>query len=379
MSSPALLPMLAPHLHFAGVDPRLLDEARLRWTVESRCRELGLNSTQTYLAQLASSPAEIEALMESVVVGETRFFRDRSVFAGIRQWAAEVAGKIPGTLRILSAPCSTGQEAYSVAATLAEAGIAPERFSIDALDISEGALRVARRGVYPESAMRGIEERERRALAHVHEDRWLIHETLKQRVRFLPRNLAEAAALQGERYHLILCRNLFIYLHADARATLAATLAEGLHPGGRLVIGTADHVPELNAVFAPLQPASAFALVARTEAAITRAAPPAPRAETEPARASKPTAPKPAAIPFSPYDEALQFSAEDLLQRALESQRVGNVRLAERRCRQALYVDPAYLPAMELLDTLWHSSASVRMRAALTARIHRLRGLEAGQ
>lgn len=377
MNHTALLPQLAPHLHFAGVDPRLLDEARLRWTVESRCRELGLSDPAIYLQQLPHSPAEREALMESVVVGETRFFRDASVFAGIKAWAPAMAAAFPGPLRILSAPCSTGQEAYSLAAALTDAGIAPARFTIDALDISEGALRVARRGVYPESAFRGVDERDRRALAHFHEDRWIIHDELKSRVRFRHGNLAAANALEGETYHLILCRNLFIYLHAEARSTLAATLASALQPGGRLVIGTADHVPELNAVFTPLQPASAFALVPTRNLKPNPTQTVAPNTPVPISRKASPRLTNPPPSPLLDEENLHHFSAAQLHQRALESHRVGNVRLAERRCRQALYVDPSFLPAMELLDTLWHSSASIRMRAALAARIHRLRGLEA--
>jgi chemotaxis protein methyltransferase WspC len=282
-----------------------------------------------------------------------------------------LAAAFPGPLRILSAPCSTGQEPYSLAATLLDAGLPATRFTLDALDISENALRVARRGVYAESALRGLGERDRLALAHFHDDRWIIRDELKDRIHFLHRNLAAQDPLAGEKYHLILCRNLFIYLHAEARATLAATLADALHPGGRLVIGTADHVPELNAVFAPLQPASAFALIPlRDKPQPGRHKPVSGLLES--AIPPHNTAPQP-----SLHDADLHHaSAEELHRRALESQHVGNVRLAERRCRQALYVDPSYLPAMELLDTLWHSTASMRMRAALSARIHRMRRLE---
>ena len=67
------------------------------------------------------------------------------------------------------------------------------------------------------------------------------------------------------KYHLILCRNLFIYLGAQARAQLARSLAGALLPGGSLFLGTADRVEELNALFAPMRPASSFAFVHREE------------------------------------------------------------------------------------------------------------------
>jgi len=140
----------------AGIDPASLESARITWTIERRCRHLGLEDPSAYLARLASSVAELECLIDALVIQETRFFRDPAVFDHLRLWAHEIAAHCPSSLRILSAPCSTGQEAYSLAAMLHCAGIPSSAFTIDAFDISNTALAVAQRGVYPAGALANV-------------------------------------------------------------------------------------------------------------------------------------------------------------------------------------------------------------------------------
>ncbi len=116
-TSPILVQTVADRLNAAiGVDPRGLDAKRLQWIIGSRCRHLNLPDASAYGAYLEETPGEIDALIDEVVVRETRFFRDLVVFDHIRQTIAQLATAEPGPLRILSAPCGTGEEAYSLAA-----------------------------------------------------------------------------------------------------------------------------------------------------------------------------------------------------------------------------------------------------------------------
>lgn len=355
----------------AGIDSGLLDVGRIEWTIESRRRRLALGDSQAYLAHLRSSAEELEHLIDALVIQETRFFRDHAVFAQIRLWAQDAAASRQ-TLRILCAPCSTGQEAYSVAAILRAAGAAPADFSIDAFDISRTALSMAARAIYPEGALEHVPDEFRRMCGELRNDHWHIHDHLRRRIRFERRNLALPGALDDDAgYDLILCRNLFIYLHAQARAILADSLSRALGPRGRLIIGTGDRVPELNSRFLALKPAAGFAFTHKNAAApnhrsdISKAAPkviiPA-RTNGEPA----------------PQLQAVAGTASEFYQRALEYSECGNQRQAERRCRQALYLDPSYVPALELLFMLWQMHPSARLRQALQARIGRIRsGAEA--
>ncbi len=94
---------------------------------------------------------------------------------------------------------------------------------------------------------------------------WHMHEPLRRTIRFERRNLAVEGALETDaKYHLILCRNLFIYLNAEARAMLAESLSRALLPGGRLIVGAGDRIAEVNARFVPVKPAAGFGFVHRT-------------------------------------------------------------------------------------------------------------------
>jgi tetratricopeptide (TPR) repeat protein len=199
-----------------------------------------------------------------------------------------------------------------------------------------------------------------------------MHPALRSRIRFQRRNLVEPSVLDDERgYHLILCRNLFIYLHAGARAALADSLSRALLPGGMLIVGAGDRVPELNVLFVPVKPAAGFGFIhkppaASPKSAIVRPAPLAPLPVA--ARTAHRT------HPVERVEEHnVPYSALELYRRALEYKDRGNLRQAERRCRQALYLTPNYVPALELLQTLWHVNPSARLRRALSARIERVR------
>jgi chemotaxis protein methyltransferase WspC len=180
----------------------------------------------------------------------------------LRTWAHEFANRSDANLSVLSAACSTGQETYSIAATLAEAGLTPSRFTIEAFDISEKALKIAEAGSYPTASLRDLTPEQRSSLGAADKANWHIHDALRARIRFTQRNLALPGALgETAQYDLIFCRNLFIYLHAEARGSLAASLETALKPQGRLILGSADHVAELSRLFTPVRPAASFAFV----------------------------------------------------------------------------------------------------------------------
>jgi chemotaxis protein methyltransferase WspC len=363
--APQLLERIVRHLaDAAGIDPASLEEGRITWTIERRCRHLRLPDPSAYLEYMESTHAELECLIDAMVIQETRFFRDPAVFDHLGIWAQGAAVSCSGPLRILSAPCSTGQEAYSLAATLLRAG--SSAFNIDAFDISHTALAVAERGVYSAGALEHVPGDLRTISGTLENQHWHIREELRSCIHFERRNLADPGALGNEpRYHLILCRNLFIYLHAQARATLAESIRRVLLPEGRLIVGAGDRVAELNARFVPLNPAASFGF---THKPTVR--PHTPAAAPQPAKARLPRLILP---PSRPEDPAAPTTAVEFYRRALEYKERGNVRQAERRCRQALYLAPGYLPALELLQALWHLHPNARLRRALKARIQRVR------
>lgn len=352
----------------AGIDSASLEPSRITWTVERRCRQLGIACAVDYVALLETSHPELDNLIDSLVIQETRFFRDPQVFDHVRVWAQETVARCTGPLRILSAPCSTGQEAYSLAAVLRCAGLPWNAFSIDAFDISPSALAIAQRGVYSPGTLDHVSDQLRSTCGALRDRRWEMHEELRKCITFDRRNLAREDALAPDAtYHLILCRNLFIYLHARARVALAAMLSRALVPGGRLIVGAGDRVAEINALFVPLRPAAGFGFVHRPapKAPAAGIPMPAPPARIRIVHRQKPSAHSEAAPPAA--------TADEFYRRAVDCMERGNARQAERRCRQALYLAPAHLPALEMLERLWLLHPNPRIKRALSARIERVR------
>lgn len=194
-----------------------------------------------YWHLLRRSNDEQQALIERLVVPETWFFRDRQAFAGLAKLADEHLVREPSTtLRILSLPCSTGEEPYSVSMALLDAGIGPGRFTIDAFDISARAIAFAEHAVYGRNSFRGdaLEFRDRHFEAHGND--WRLHDGVRGQVRFARANLFEPWPGGQAPYHFVFCRNLFIYFDEPARERALALIDARLAAGGTLFVGPAE-------------------------------------------------------------------------------------------------------------------------------------------
>jgi chemotaxis protein methyltransferase WspC len=139
-----------------GLDPVSMGPHLVLRAARRRMSEVGAADLGDYAARLLASEAEQQALIEEVVVPESWFFRDERPFRWLADHARArwVADPTRPPLRALSLPCAGGQEPYSIAITLRDAGLAPGRLRIDAVDISARLLEIARRGVYSANAFR---------------------------------------------------------------------------------------------------------------------------------------------------------------------------------------------------------------------------------
>ena len=194
-----------------------------------------------YWDLLNASPDERLALIEVLVVPETWFFRDREAFVALVRLANEKLVREPShVLRVLSAPCSTGEEPYSVAMALLDAGIGAERFAIDALDISARAIGLAQQALYGRNSFRGGELAFRARHFSSTPGGWRLHERIQQTVRFVQGNLFDPAHNVGARYDFIFCRNVLIYFHRDAQDRAIHLLDAQLAEGGTIFVGPAE-------------------------------------------------------------------------------------------------------------------------------------------
>jgi chemotaxis protein methyltransferase CheR len=224
-------------------------------------------------AKLRALPEEAleRAVVEALTTHESSFFRDGKPFEHLRAalpklLAARGAGD---RLRIWSAACSTGQEAYSVAMLATETlGTAAQRLDILATDISADVVGRAKEGSFSQfEVQRGLPIRA--LMTHFHQEgaRWRIKPALRAMVRFEERNLlAECAALG--RFDVIFSRNVLIYFDPPTKTRVLEMMARQLAPDGVLYLGAAETVIGLTERLAPIPgERGAYGLVARKAAA----------------------------------------------------------------------------------------------------------------
>ncbi|WP_419781685.1 CheR family methyltransferase [Maridesulfovibrio sp.] len=236
-----------------GLAPDSLSSSGIRLALKARMRETGCTEKE-YLALLRSSEKELSELVEEIVVPETWFFRDGKPFDLLFEMSA---GRNDREFRVLSAPCSTGEEPYSIAMTLMGAGL--KDFRVDGVDISERALHKARAAIFQENSFRTqLPFYAERCFSKCSQGRKL-NRDVRDAVRFFSGNLVEGCLPQG-RYDVIFCRNLLIYLDDGARRCLASLLSEKLKDDGLLFVGHAEILPLFNDWFTPVRKQGTFAL-----------------------------------------------------------------------------------------------------------------------
>jgi chemotaxis protein methyltransferase WspC len=226
-----------------GLEPSSIGAATIERAVRTRMALTGDATTEDYRARLGESASEMDELIEQLVVPETWFFRDGSPFVTLARWAVNEWGPMHRgeTLRVLTVPCSTGEEPYSAAMALLDAGWPGERFAIDAVDISRRALARAQRAIYGQNSFRGqgLEFRDR-YFEPVPGGYALVPEARRQ-VRFQTGNLLTGNfAPSTTRYDVIFCRNLLIYFDRATQRQAAKILGGLLATDGLLFVGHAE-------------------------------------------------------------------------------------------------------------------------------------------
>ncbi|WP_414439918.1 CheR family methyltransferase [Burkholderia sp. 22PA0106] len=209
--------------------------------VAQRARNLSDADLDAYWSLLIGSAEEQRALIEQCVVPETWFFREREAFVTLAAQALERLRAEPlQPVRVLSAPCSTGEEPYSAAMALIDAGIEPARLRIDALDISARAIAHARRGEYGRNSFRGHALEFRARHFEPIADGWRLDERIRACVQFRRANLLEPGSLGDTRYDFIFCRNVLIYFDRSSQERAMRALDARLADDGLLFVGPAE-------------------------------------------------------------------------------------------------------------------------------------------
>lgn len=379
------------------LDPRLAPLVRARTglaiaddmlgrAIRQRLRERQEADAEDYMARILDDEAEFADLLDLLVIPETWFFRDPQAIAHAARFAQERHARSGVPVRLLSLPCSTGEEPYTLAMALFDTGLPAQAFEVTAVDINEPSLERARRGLYGRNSFRARDLSFRDRYFEPEGDRHRLAERVRNQVRFRQGNILQLGSLRdGTAFDVVLCRNLLIYFDDQTQGRALSHLAALMHDDGLLCVGSSEMVSAMRHGFASLGVAHASALVKRQAAAPEQPRPPTPAAP--PRRKAAPRPPAAAPLPArlrargtpspapttavsaapAPLEEARRLAdagrgteAEALLRNLLETDRSqagahfllalilpdARAAEAERALRQALYLEPGHYPAL---------------------------------
>jgi chemotaxis protein methyltransferase CheR len=232
-----------------------------RYYVERRIAErMATTRSSTfasYFARLRTDiQGEIEQFVNAFTVNETYFYREDHQLQCLTSdlLGERLRAKRKGeAVRIWCAPCSTGEEPYSVAIWLLENWPFVDEHEIEIIgsDIDTQVLEAARAGVFGRRAlMRLRPELIQRYFEQIHEESWRILSDLRDSVQFLPVNIVEANQTRRfGQFDIIFCRNVLIYFDDTSRRVAAENLYENLQPGGFICLGHTESMSRISPLF----------------------------------------------------------------------------------------------------------------------------------
>lgn len=227
-----------------GLNAEKIGDSSVKHAVENRLLQHAEMDLASYLKLVQESRAELYALIEEVVVSETWFFRNTKPFFACAAKVKAIQQAALGQLRpveILSLPCSTGEEPYSIAIALREALLDTSKIAITAVDISQQAINQAKRGLFSKNSLREVPEPLLAKYFTPRDGRFAVSDEIRRMVTFTQGNLLVGpASPRPDFYDVIFCRNLLIYLDAELHAQSVEKLFRALRPDGVLYVGHAE-------------------------------------------------------------------------------------------------------------------------------------------
>jgi two-component system CheB/CheR fusion protein len=237
-------------------DFREYKRATLKRRIERRMVDRKCRNPADYLNLLSRDNTEIDALVSSLLIKVTSFFRDPEAWEALasRVIPQMLQEKRPGQeLRIWCAGCATGEETYSVALLLAEAlgpSFVNEELKIFGTDLDEGAVAYARRGHYTAQQIESVPEAMRQRWFVPDGAGFALNKDIRRKVVFGVNNLVSDAPIS--RLDLLLCRNVFIYLEANLQKLVLTRFHYALRGHGTLMLGKSELIPFAAKIFEPV-------------------------------------------------------------------------------------------------------------------------------
>jgi chemotaxis protein methyltransferase WspC len=381
-----------------GLKVTSIGKSTLDRSVQKRMTALSIKDKNAYLYQLQTSALELRELIEEVVIPETWFFRDNEPFKAltkflVTQWAQKHKNNL---FRILSLPCSTGEEPYTLSMTLLDSGWPADKFTIHGVDISHRSIAIAKKGVYSENSFRGKDLSYRTKFFKKNKTSFILNKNVRDKVHFHTGNVLNRSFIEGlGMFDVIFFRNVMIYFDALSRQHAIATLYKILSDDGILFVGHAEAYTH------------AFAFHKKPEPRLKVDATKATSSQKPPQKSKKKFIKR-----FFPFDKRSKKNEPDLkvarkladegeLQKATEiceeyldqcgpsahaffllgiiRDAANDTDLAEKLFRKALYLDPNHEESLIFLSLLAEKTGDIAEAKNLKLRIARLKSSAALQ
>jgi chemotaxis protein methyltransferase WspC len=353
-----------------GLDAESIGVACVERAVRERLAARGLEDVQGYWELLSTLGQELQELIEAIVIPETWFFRDPEAFTALvrvvrEEWLAKHA---EGTLRLLSLPCSTGEEPFSIAMALLDMGLAASRFAIDAIDISTRAIARAEEGVYGKNSFRARDLSFRERYFERREGGDRLSDSVRRQVHFRHGNLLSGGWLHGAHaYDVIFCRNVLIYFDRSTQGRALDVLGRLLTADGLLFVGPSETGLLLDSGFvsAGIPLAFAFRQAGTAAPRLRSKQRPAPAAGSAKRIHTKPCGPVVAAKaqPRARPAEETMRATETWIEQAQNLANQGNLVDALAYCEHHLRTQPASAETFHLMGLLHDAAGRVREAA----------------
>lgn len=316
----ALREILAALRSRTGHDFRHYKQATVLRRIERRMQVNALRDMPSYAKYLQNHPDETPNLLADMLIGVTNFFRDREAFEALERDIVpalyeEKAQAEDKSLRIWSAACSTGEEAYSLGMLFSDyAQIRPHHddevhLQLFATDIDDRSLEAARTGVYPEAIITDVPPMRLRQYFVKEQNHYRMQKELRERILFARHNILRDPPFS--RLDLISCRNLMIYLDRDIQIEVLRMFHFALNAGGYLFLGSSETADACSQLFEPVDKKNRIYRAKNVGSGLRRA-------PTAPFHSLTATGPLSQSQTSQPHRRNRKFSFADVHQRALE-------------------------------------------------------------
>ena len=235
--------------HFEAITSYIYERSGItdldsRAMIANQLRQLALEhdiyNTDTFLQRMKSSDEFYQEIINLVTVNETYFFRELKEL----EWLVDYIKSLSTHFKILSMPCSSGEEVYSILILLSEAGVDINRVEITGYDINSDAVSKAQKAIFKERSLHKIPLHVReKYFTKIDDESYKLREIFKNRVSFYQKNIFELENVYSK-FDVVLSRNMFIYFDSEKRAKAVDIIASLLKTGGIYIKGHADSIKE---------------------------------------------------------------------------------------------------------------------------------------